>query len=483
MLTKLIDILLILLLIFLPLALGAVHTWSITIFAIAAILLFNLVIFQPDFSFKKLFRFPVITVSIIFLAYLIFQIIPLPQAVLKAISPHTYALYKEFSLTYAALGAWRPLSVYPWLTISELIKLVSYGLIFIVILYRAVLNTRSRQDTRDIEHKTLSYLRLGCLTGILAILIHSFVDFNLHVTANAFYFTVLLGMAVALAGKEEDIDRSFIFKIINAIIIIGFIIAMFGIVHKLSGVKNIYWLIKKDGSHFGPYVNYDHYAGFMSMCASLAIASFMAKIRFSSFFLIKGFRDKLLWFSSKEASVTIRYFFYAIIMTGSIFYSSSRGGIMSFAIALFIFFFFLIIRTRKSRRGRLIFFFILIALLSGIIASWIGPDRTLAKFKQLNSVVRSVIHESSILSEMRPDIWQDTNRITRDFPVLGSGFGTFPSILPKYRTHEWRGEFLRYAHSDYLQLVSETGIIGLFFIIGFLIYFVRLYILTVRKLN
>ena len=63
---RLIDILLILLLIFLPLALGAMHTWSITLFAISAVLLFNLVVFQPDFSFKKLFRFPVVIVSAVF---------------------------------------------------------------------------------------------------------------------------------------------------------------------------------------------------------------------------------------------------------------------------------------------------------------------------------------------------------------------------------------------------------------------------------
>jgi len=483
MMIKLIDILLILLLAFLPLALGAMHIWSITLFAIAAVLLFNLAVFQPDFSFKKLFRFPVVIVSAVFLAYLIFQLIPIPQPMLKAISLNTYEFYKEFSLTYAATGAWRPLSIYPWLTISELIKLVSYGLIFVVILYRSVLNARAQQKIRDVEQRTMSYLLLGCLTGIMAILIHSFVDFNLHVTANAFYFTVLLGLAAAMTGKEEGIDKEFIFKIINAIIIIGFTIAIFGIVHKLSGSEKIYWLIKKDGGHFGPYVNYDHYAGFMSMCASLAIASFMAKVRFSSFFLIKGIREKLLWFSSREASHAMRYFFYAIIMAGSIFYSSSRGGIMSFIMAMLVFFFFIIIRAKKKRKGRLVLFFILITLLSGVIACWIGPDKTLSKFQHLNKIVRSIIHESSILSEMRPQIWQDAKKIIKDFPVTGTGLGTFSSIFPKYRTHEWGGRFLRYAHSDYLQIISETGIIGFVFIIGFLVYFVRLYILTARKLN
>jgi len=69
----------------------------------------------------------------------------------------------------------------------------------------------------------------------------------------------------------------------------------------------------------------------------------------------------------------------------------------------------------------------------------------------------------------------------RDFPVTGTGIGTFSSIFPKYRTYEWKGDFLRYAHCDYLQLISETGIIGALFILGFLIYFVRLYALALRR--
>lgn len=477
-----VDALLIALLIFLPLALGAVHAWSITLFAITAVILFNLCVFNHDFNLKKLFRFPFVTASLIFLFYLIFQLIPLPPGILKALSPNTYQFYVDYSLTYPWINNWRPLSIYSWLSISELIKLISYGLIFLVILYRASLQSKTQEVKVD-EYTSMTYLQLGCLTGILAILLHSLVDFNLHITANAFYFTVFLGLAVALSMREDGINRRFILKVTKLIIFIGFAISIFSIVYKLSGNEKIYWVIEKDGWHFGPYINYDHYAGFMSMCSSLAIASFMAKVRYSSFFLIKGFKNKLLWFSTKEASYTLRQLFYIIVMVGSLFFSSSRGGILSFIIAVLIFYFLVIIKTKSSRRGRLIFFFILMALLSITIIFWIGPDATFEKFAELNSMARLIIHEPSVLSEIRPQMWEDTFKIVSDFPVFGTGFGTFSSIFPKYRTHEWGNAFLRYAHCDYLQLVSETGIIGLFFIIGFLIYFVRLYVLTLRKLK
>ena len=148
-----------------------------------------------------------------------------------------------------------------------------------------------------------------------------------------------------------------------------------------------------------------------------------------------------------------------------------------------IFYFLVIIKTKNSRRGRLVFFFILMLLLSVIVIFWIGPDATFEKFGELNSMARSIIHEPSVLSEIRTQMWSDTLKIIKDFPVFGSGFGTFSSIFTKYRTYDWDGRFLRYAHCDYLQLVSETGIIGLLVIMGFLIYFLRLYTLTLRKLK
>lgn len=39
-------------------------------------------------------------------------------------------------------------------------------------------------------------LSLGAMTGIVAILAHSFVDFNLHIPANAILFTVLAALVV-----------------------------------------------------------------------------------------------------------------------------------------------------------------------------------------------------------------------------------------------------------------------------------------------
>jgi hypothetical protein len=55
-------------------------------------------------------------------------------------------------------------------------------------------------------------------------------------------------------------------------------------------------------------------------------------------------------------------------------------------------------------------------------------------------------------------VWADTWKIIRDFPVLGTGLGSFASVYPYYKSHDASHTT---ALSTLAQWVSETGLIGL----------------------
>ena len=44
---------------------------------------------------------------------------------------------------------------------------------------------------------------LGCVGSIVAILLHSFADFNLYIPANALFFSVILGLGIALRSPHS----------------------------------------------------------------------------------------------------------------------------------------------------------------------------------------------------------------------------------------------------------------------------------------
>ena len=84
---------------------------------------------------------------------------------------------------------------------------------------------------------------------------------------------------------------------------------------------------------------------------------------------------------------------------------------------------------------------------------WIGLDAVISRF-----------FAASEDFEMRWDIWIDTFKILKDFPIFGSGLGTFHQIFPIYRSFHIRG-VVTHAENDFLQMASEVGLLG----IGFLI--------------
>jgi O-antigen ligase len=77
----------------------------------------------------------------------------------------------------------------------------SFVVIWIVALFRSLVSI-VRDDS---QHSSL--LPLGAFCGCFAILIHSFVDFNLQIPANAIYFAVLAALATRQYGGSRGAFR------------------------------------------------------------------------------------------------------------------------------------------------------------------------------------------------------------------------------------------------------------------------------------
>jgi O-antigen ligase len=90
------------------------------------------------------------------------------------------------------------------------------------------------------------------------------------------------------------------------------------------------------------------------------------------------------------------------------------------------------------------------------LAFYIGVDAVLVRYESLAL--------EQAISQDRPALWRDAWKMAREFPLCGQGLGTFQWTYPAYQTVN-PDQPARYAHNDYLQLLMETGIIGLGFIL------------------
>lgn len=72
----------------------------------------------------------------------------------------------------------------------------------------------------------------------------------------------------------------------------------------------------------------------------------------------------------------------------------------------------------------------------------------------------------SFSSDHRVDYWREALRGIEASPVIGNGGGSFSAISLRYR--RTMTSYTAYPHSEYIQLVSEFGIFGLIFGLGYL---------------
>jgi len=77
--------------------------------------------------------------------------------------------------------------------------------------------------------------------------------------------------------------------------------------------------------------------------------------------------------------------------------------------------------------------------------------------------------------QFRLGIWTDTWRIIKDFPVFGTGLGTFAHIYPGYKT-AFNQVTVLYPEGDFLQILVETGFFGFAVLVWlFVAFFKRLW--------
>ena len=242
-------------------------------------------------------------------------------------------------------------------------------------------------------------------------------------TAFSRLLAYLMVFSMAVFGIQ---DRERLYRMLKVLAVFGFLLAVFGIIQHTTGNGKIYWFreLTHGGSPFGPFVNRNHFAGFIGMVIPLSLG---------------------VGLMSRSLEKKIMYAFFSITMTVALFFSLSRGGIVSFFAGIMVFAFVVFGKTYSVRRLVPVFLFIII-LASYLLYLGIAP--IIDRFSQ-----------TDVSNEQRLLAWQGVLSALKDYPVFGSGLGTFQYIFKIYKPD---GLYLYWdhAHNDYLELLLEIGIVG-----------------------
>ena len=235
-------------------------------------------------------------------------------------------------------------------------------------------------------------------------------------------------------------------RLVRAVVFIGLAASMAAIIQRAQRIDLLYgvWRPLDIGARpYGPFVNRNHLATWVVMACPLALGYLLART---------PHRDSLHDFSQRVANAlkqlgTIRIWIVVAVclMTLAVLLSGSRSGVIglmcAFAVGA------VLTRGRGTlavRRWVLLQF----ALLVVVGLSFANYDTLMRRLEE------SITHAEE--GRGRIAIWSDAIRLARDFPVAGTGAGTFGKAINVYQTVE-PGYAIDQAHNHYLQLMAEGG--------------------------
>jgi O-antigen ligase len=211
---------------------------------------------------------------------------------------------------------------------------------------------------------------------------------------------------------------------------LGFVVSVQGILQHFTFNGKLYWFreLRYGGIPFGPYVNRNHFAGFVELILPTGLAILLLRAEK---------RDRL-------PMVLVL----TLLPLGALFLSASRGGMVSVVVELGLVM--ALVFLRRRGRQQLAAVAVIVLLASGL-AGWLGVGSALERFSSL----RQLEATESRRAEMLEDTW----RIFVDHPLTGVGFGALRAVFPRYETL-YDGNVVEHAHNDYVEALAETGIIG-----------------------
>jgi O-antigen ligase/polysaccharide polymerase Wzy-like membrane protein len=371
-------------------------------------------------------------------------------------------------LLIAAL-AWGALSfgaVYPWAYWPLAVVSAGIGI-------HAIIANRAWQDPRirtlalglgsialaiGVQLVALPYSLIGQLSPSLdrffrdyQLAYHPASVHSLSIAASSTLTALVLFIAFALLliGLVSALERMSLDWTVTQLMGLGVALVVIGLVQKAFPADTAnptvygFWQPRHGGNPFGPFINRNHYAGWMVMAMPVVAGYACAQLAQAERPYARGLAATLRWLARVDSSRFILVGFCALMMGTALVVTGSRSGVASFAVAMLVFGL-LAMRLSRGGRARVKVAVCMIVILVAAVG-WAGVDRTVGRF-----LVARADAPSRLVA------WQDTARIIDDFPLVGTGMGTYAQAMMVYQTGG-RPRMYAQAHNDYLQIVAEGG--------------------------
>lgn len=281
---------------------------------------------------------------------------------------------------------------------------------------------------------------------------------------------LLVGFFPVGGGGNAEAEAWFRRTIATALLAIGVAVAIIGLVQQATWNGKILWFytpLDWGGPGYldsprasGPFVDPDHFAGYLAVIFPLALSgALFPKTFFSEKWSAGG----------RVVCASLGLVIFVAVLT-----SQSRAGWISIAVATALVAVLAIpsAATQTAQNGGSRYLLAArvalgtLTVLLVLATIFIGANGVTQTGARLQSTVSDVSTAAG-----RIDAWKAALGIVRDFWRTGIGLAAWPEMFARYSPPPWSSNFFYAAENDYLQFTAETGLVGLL-LAGWFIYLV-----------
>lgn len=256
-----------------------------------------------------------------------------------------------------------------------------------------------------------------------------------------------LVLAALLCAATVALSSGGVRRLLRNLLLLAALIAALAIVQDRTFNGKLWWFwtpLYGSANAFGPFVNRNHFAGWMVMAVFAGLGLLMSESAALTGGVRKGWRNRLLWLGSPDANRLTLMAGALMLMSVALVWPVSRSGIVGLVGASAV----AIIWVGRTRTG----------VVHRLVAAGVCAMLLMVPLSRRGSELIAARFAETANFSGRVDTWRDSMVMARDFPVFGVGINAYSAGMRQYQSDRRDGHMAE-AHNDYVELLASGGLL------------------------